>query len=333
MIWRSLSTQEGCILNARMQLSAQFRASKLERLELIGMISKALQYSLLVFVAGLLAHGQPQPADPHGETPLPKDPTQYVRQTIEHEITVENNDHTHWRYHLHREDEKNNIDRDVIQTKDGQLSRTMLINGQPLTAEQRQKDEERMHKFVVDPEERARKNKREKEDSAKAIQMLKAIPEAFIFKYDGMEEDQVRLTFSPNPGYDAPNRELEVFRAMQGKMWIDRNARRMTRIDGTLTEDVTFGWGLLGRLHKGGTFNVVQKQVGPDHWEVVSTDVNMKGHAIIFKTINVKQHEVLSNFRRMPDDLSVSQAYEMLQKGGSVSANNQSGTQGTAGVK
>ncbi|HET7873585.1 MAG TPA: hypothetical protein VFL42_13795, partial [Terriglobales bacterium] len=132
-----------------------------------------------------------------------------------------------------------------------------------------------------------------------------------------------RLKFSPNPRYNAPTRELEVFRAMEGKMWIDRNARRMTQIDGKLTEDVTFGWGLLGRLHKGGTFKVVQKQVGPDHWEVISTDVNMTGHAVIFKTINVKQHEVLSDFRRMPDDITVAQAYEMLEKGGAVSANNQ----------
>ncbi|HEX7285585.1 MAG TPA: hypothetical protein VF532_05350 [Candidatus Angelobacter sp.] len=297
------------------------------------MFSRIFQHGLLFVCLAMPLFAQPQPATVQAQATLPSDATQYVREVIEHEIAVENNDHTHWRYHLHREDEKNNLDRDVIQTRDGQLSRTLLINGQPLTADLRQKDEERMRKFVSDPEERARKNKRERDDSAKAIQMLKAIPEAFIFKYDGVEDDVVRLTFSPNPRYNAPNRELEVFHAMMGKMWIDRNARHMTKIDGTLFEDVTFGWGLLGRLHKGGTFNVVQKLVGPNHWEVVSTDVNMTGHAVIFKSINVKQHEVLSNFQRMPDDLSVSQAYEMLQKGGSVSANNQSPANGSAGVK
>jgi hypothetical protein len=320
-------------LNARMQRSAQAAASNQEQPGFNGMISRAFQHTLLVLFTCMLALAQREAAVSQVQNQLPKDANQYVREIIDHEIAVENNDHSHWRYHLHREDEKSNLDRDVIQTKDGQLSRTLLINGQPLTAEQRQKDEERMHKFVVDPEERARKNKREKEDGAKAIQLLRAIPDAFIFQYDGMQDEIVRLSFTPNPRYDAPTRELEVFRAMKGQMWIDRNARRMTKIDGTLTEDVTFGWGLLGRLHKGGTFVVVQKQVGPDHWEVISTDVNMTGHAVIFKTINVKQHEVLSDFHRMPDDISVAQAYEMLQKGGSVSANNQPGDRAPEGTK
>ncbi|HET7872935.1 MAG TPA: hypothetical protein VFL42_10530, partial [Terriglobales bacterium] len=160
--------------------------------EIFRMITRAFQYCLLVFVTTLLAYAQRQAAVPHVQSALPKDANQYVREIIDHEVAVENNDHTHWRYRLHREDEKSNLDRDVIQTKEGQLSRTLLINGQPLTQDQRQKDEERMHKFVVDPEERARKNKREKEDGAKAIQLLKAIPDAFIFSYDGLEDDLVR---------------------------------------------------------------------------------------------------------------------------------------------
>jgi len=282
---------------------------------------------LFCLCACTLAFAQSQGSARQGsESPLPKDANQYVREVIQREISIENNDHTHWRYHKHREDEKGSNDRDVIQTKDGQLSRTLLINGQPLNDEDRQKDRERMHKLVADPNERAKRNRREKEDGDKAVQMLRAIPEAFIFKYDGLEDDLVRLTFTPNPDYDAPTRELEVFRALSGKMWINRTAGRMARIDGTLFEDVTFGWGLLGRLHKGGTFNVVQKQVGPNHWEVVSTDVNMSGHAIVFKTINVRQHEVLSDFRRMPDDLTIAQAYQMLEQGGAISATNEAGT-------
>lgn len=289
---------------------------------------------LFCLCACTLAFAQSQGSAPQEpESPLPKDANQYVREVIQREVNIENNDHTHWRYLKHREDEKGSNVRDVIQTKDGQLSRTLLINGQPLNHEDRQKDQERMRKLVSDPNERAKRNKREKEDGDKAVQMLKAIPEAFIFKYDGPEDDLVRLTFSPNPDYDAPTRELEVFRALGGKMWINRAAGRLARIDGTLFEDVTFGWGLLGRLHKGGTFNVVQKEVGPNHWEVVSTDVNMSGHAIVFKTINVKQHEVLSDFRRMPDDLTIAQAYQMLEKGGAISANNEAGTPRPQGVK
>jgi hypothetical protein len=256
--------------------------------------------------------------------PLPKDANQFVKDTIKHQLEADAADHTHWRYHIHREDDKGAQDRDVIDTKEGQLARTLLINGRPLTAEQRTADQARMKKLVEDPGERAKRAKRAKDDEDKGIQMLKSIPEAFIFKYEGAENGEVILSFFPNPHYEAPTRELQVFRSMSGKMWIDRAELRMTRLDGSLFEDVTFGWGLLGRLNKGGTFSIKQSRVGDNHWEYVSLDVKMVGHAVIFKSINVKQQERLTDFHRVSDNLTISEAYQLLEKGdASVSAENQ----------
>ncbi|MGZ4861017.1 MAG: hypothetical protein ACXV8M_15765 [Candidatus Angelobacter sp.] len=256
--------------------------------------------------------------------PLPNDANQYVKDTIKHQMEADAADHTHWRYRIHREDEKGSQDRDVIDTKDGQIARTLLINGQPLTAEQRAADEARMRKLVDDASERAKREKRAKEDEDKGVQMLKAIPDAFIFKYQGAENGLVRLSFFPNPHYNAPTRELQVFRSLTGMMWIDRAGLRLARLDGSLFEDVTFGWGLLGRLNKGGTFSVTQSRVADDHWEIVSLDVKMSGHAVIFKSINVKQLQRISGFRRVSDNLTISEAYQLLEKGEApVSAQNE----------
>ena len=252
---------------------------------------------------------------------LPADPNQFVRQAIYHSIEAENNDHTHWRYRFHREDDKNNYDRDVVETRDGELARTIFIHGQPLTPEERQRDEERMRKLVSSEEERAERAKRIKDDGEKAQQMFKAIPDAFNFKYDGMQDGLVRLTFYPKPDYDPPSRELKVFRSMSGTVLIDPKERRLAEIDGRLFEDVTFGWGFLARLHKGGSFRVTQREIVPGHWEIVRLDVDMSGHAILFKNISFKQHEVKSEFRRVPDSLTMAQAYQLLEKGeGAVSA-------------
>ncbi len=241
-------------------------------------------------------------------------------------MEANNTDHTHWRYHIHREDEKGTQDRDVIETKDGEIARTLLINGQPLTPEQRADDEARMKKLIEDAGDRAKREKRGKEDRDKGDQMLKAIPDAFIFKYEGAENGQVRLSFSPNPHYDPPTRETQVFRSMSGQLWIDRAGGRLSRMDGALFEDVTFGWGLLGRLNKGGTFSVTQSRVGDDHWEIIGLDVKMTGHAVIFKSINVRQIQRLSNFHRVSDDLTISEAYQLLEKSEHpVSAENQPG--------
>jgi hypothetical protein len=288
---------------------------------------------LLLFLAslGVASHGQTT-ADTL--PPLPKDANELVKDAIKHQLEADAADHTHWRYRIHREDEKGSQDRDVIDTKDGQIARTLLIDGKPLTPEQRSADELRMKKLVEDPGERAKRDKRAKEDEDKLVQMLKAIPDAFVFKYEGAENGQVRLSFFPNPHYNAPNRELQVFRSMSGMMWIDRAALRMSRLDGSLFEDVTFGWGLLGRLNKGGTFSVLQSRVADDHWEVVSLDVKMSGHAVIFKSINVKQLQRITGFHRVSDKMTISEAYQLLEKGeATVSAGNETGAKGALSQK
>src|ERR1700748_2074751 len=104
---------------------------------------------LLLFMSvGLVLRAQ---TTPDTLPPLPKDANQLVRDAIKHQIETDAADHTHWRYHIHREDEKGSQERDVIDTKDGQIARTLLINGKPLTPEQRTVDEARMKKLVADP--------------------------------------------------------------------------------------------------------------------------------------------------------------------------------------
>ena len=284
---------------------------------------KFIWSGLLLLLAGVTA----TVADARSSTPqtsLPGDANQLVREAVQNELNGESNDHTHWRYHLHREDDRGSQDREVIETKEGSLAKTLLINGRPLTPEQRDLDEERMKKLVSDPVERAKRDHRVKQDEEKAHQLLKAIPDAFVFKYDGVEGNQVRLNFTPNAGFTPPTRELAVYHAMKGKMWIDQSARRLSRIEGQLFEKVNFGWGLLGHLEKGGSFRVLQQDVGNGHWSTVQLDVNMQGRAVVFKSLNIKQKETLTDFRRVPDDLSMSQALGILEKAGNtISANTQ----------
>jgi hypothetical protein len=281
-----------------------------------------LHFEWLFFVAAVLAGAgyQQPPAEP-----LPADLNQLVRDVVHHELEADASDHSHWRYRHHKETDGSAQDRDVIETREGSLARTLLINGQPLTPDQRNKDDERMRQLVDDPGERAKRERRAKQDEEKANELVRAIPDAFIFQYDGMDGNLTRLTFTPNPRYSPPTRELMVYHAMAGKLWVERSGLRLARIEGRLTEEVKFGWGILGRLDKGGTFKVVRQNVGDNHWDTVLLDVSMQGHIIIFKSLNVKQKEISTDFRRMPDDITLSRAFEMLKAdSSSVSASRQS---------
>src|SRR5579864_4796268 len=237
---------------------------------------------LLFLVAVAITAGTTEQRPAPSESPLPSDPNQFVREMVQRELDAQDHDHSLWRFRIHKEDDGNSQDREVIQTRQGSLAKTLLINGNPLTQEQRKKDQERMKNLVEDPSEQTRRAHRSKQDEDKARELLRAIPDAFLFKYDGTEGNLTRLTFSPNPHYSAPTRELMVYHAMTGRMTIDRASVRLVMIEGHLTEDVKFGWGLLGHLDKGGTFKVIQQKVSDNHWDQVFLDVNMTGRAVIF---------------------------------------------------
>jgi hypothetical protein len=266
-----------------------------------------------VISLGLLAMSLPVYGQ-NAASPPPADITNLVRDTVNNELKAIDSDHTRWMYRLHREDDKGSIDREVVETTEGNLSKTLLFNGQPLNTEQREKDKQRMHELVNDPEARIRREKREKDDAEKARQLLKGIPDAFLFTYDGMEDEMIRVAYRPNPHYDPPSREMTVYHAMTGTLLVHPSLKRLVRLEGRLFEDVNFGWGLLGHLDKGGSFKVVQKDVGQGHWESVLVDLNIRGRAVIFKTITVHQKQVFSGFRRVPDDITLNKALEILEK-------------------
>jgi hypothetical protein len=78
-------------------------------------------------------------------------------------------------------------------------------------------------------------------------------------------------------------------------------------------------------LQEDGTFDVRQQQVGPGHWEISLLKVNIHGRALFFKTISVQQDEKHTNFKRIPDELTLAQAADLVRKPQSSSGNSQSG--------
>ena len=95
---------------------------------------------------------------------------------------------------------------------------------------------------------------------------------------------------------------------MDGILLIDAKQIRLAKLSGTLVSDVEFGFGILGKLQKGGTFEVVQSEISPHDWEVSLLDVQISGRALFFHTIGEQQHEVKSQFAPVRPDLGVAEA-------------------------
>jgi hypothetical protein len=241
-------------------------------------------------------------------------PQELLRAVVGNELRSSEKDHSHWMYRDHDIEPAKNVVKECVDTSGGQLCRVLERDGHTLTWQEQQQEKQHIHDVVSNPGEQKKKQKAQQEDDRKAAELVNMLPTGFLYQYAGEEGDYTRLKFQPNPGFYPPSREAMVFHCMAGTILIDRRQKRLADMKGTLIRNVDFGWGMLGRLNKGGTFEVKREDVGDGHWVTTLLDVHIHGKALFFKTINAEQHEVTENFKRVPDRLTLIQGASMLEE-------------------
>ncbi len=220
-----------------------------------------------------------------------------------------------FRYLYRKEEDGKTTLKEVLETHDGTVARLLERDGKPLSADDNQAELARLTKLRGDPDAQAKRTKREHADGERANTMTQLLPQAFLYTYAGMVPGPNgpchRLLFAPNPNWTPPSREAEVYHGMTGELWIDAGQQRLARFQAHLVTDVNFGWGVVGRLFKGGTILVEQEDVGDHHWEPTHMRLNLTGKILLVKSLDINTTENLSDFHPI-EPMSVSAAITEL---------------------
>jgi len=267
--------------------------------------------SLVLGQAGIAQSSAPRPAI---------SPNELLRAVIANELRP-TSDADHWMYEVEKEEDGKKQFKEVVQTREGTLERLIATDGRVLSFAKQQEEAIRIENLVKNTQERQRLEELRKKDAKECEAFLRMIPDAFFFTYQGQEGGFVKLSFKPNPSFQPSSRAAHVLHAMEGEILVQSKEQRFAAISGRLVEDVRFGGGLLGHLDKGGTFSVRRTALGPAQWMLIAMDVNMNGKALFFKTIAVQQKEYRHNFRKLPDDLTLTDAAHILTNHVTLAAN------------
>lgn len=248
-----------------------------------------------------------------------------VRLTVANEVAAANHPEIHHMFRSRRQMPKGSQSRVYVETNQALAAMLIAVNDKPLTPEQQQAEENHLSSLMNNPEQLRKKAAREKEDEDRSLRIVKALPDAFCYEYAGTEnsaaglgkpgDELVKLKFKPNPAYNPPTHVEQVLTGMQGELLIDQETHRLARIDGTLFQEVTFGWGILGHLNKGGHFRVQQGDLGlgDGAWGITEMHLNLSGKILMFKGLNIVSDEVLSDFHRLPTQLTFAQGVQILK--------------------
>jgi hypothetical protein len=263
--------------------------------------------SFFAFAFVLLTLTRPSPA---------QDAKAIVTAAVHIELTADANDHTPFQYNDHDITPDHDTLFYVVETPQGNLKKKIQDHGHPLDPQQRQADDQRIQALLADTAAQQRARSNSNHDDNEAEEMLRLLPQAFIWTLTGQEGNVATLSFKPDPNFSPSGFEAKVLSAMGGQITVARTPGdrddRIASIKGTLLDDVTFGWGILGRLRKGGSFYVVRKEIAPGHWQMITSNVHINGHALFFKTIGSDEDEARTDFKLSPAK-TLQQASELLK--------------------
>ncbi len=266
----------------------------------------AAPFAVALLGFGLLAHAQDR---------MPVQPAQQlVADVIYNELNDRGCD-SFWQYSILRVSGSQNVDREQVETSDGPIFRLVKDHGNPLDAGERKREDLRLEELVQKPGAMAHIQQEHSKDEARMRKVIELLPRAFLFEYTGPSEGvQLRLSFRPNPAFTPASYEARIVHALGGTLVVNQRLKRLIEMDGRLIERVDFGYGFLGHVEKGGTFEIRREQVSEAHWKTNLVEVHFQGKVLLFKNVTKDQRELRSDFRPVPQDISLAEAKVLLDQ-------------------
>lgn len=252
-------------------------------------------------------------------------PSYLVREVVYNELH-DHDSHGYWRYWIEKHSGEETQLHEEVETPEGPVSRLELTDGKQLSAQAQQQEDSRIDHLLASPGAQTLHRKEYAEDENRIGRVLALLPDAFLYEPADIEASRAEmpecpcyhLHFHPNPNYPTHSIESRIFHAMAGDLWVSADNKRLVRLDGTLQDNVDFGYGILGRLYKGGWFRLVRTRVtvqaGAGDWKTRKLEVHMNGRAMLFKTIARETSEVRGGFTPVPADLSLRQAAALVRE-------------------
>ena len=132
--------------------------------------------------------------------------------------------------------------------------------------------------------------------------MVTAIGKAFIFRWAGRDSINgrpvVKLNFSPDPAYRSSARYATLYAHSRGTAWVDESSAQLIRAEAELTEDVSWGAGIIAKLYRGGQFTFEQREVAPLVWMPARYSYDFDGRKFLF-SLNVHERMEYTEFTRV----------------------------------
>ena len=157
--------------------------------------------------------------------------------------------------------------------------RLVSKDGQPVSAEElAEQDRERTRKasamarrLAEDPDkEHARQDRgwqRLRHDRAEVVDDIYVVYDIQMTGRENIEgHDTIAFSLTPKPASNPRTREGELMRRFSVHAWISETDYELVRLEAEAIDNVSFGLGVLARLHKGAQLSFLRRKINDEVW-------------------------------------------------------------------
>jgi hypothetical protein len=275
----------------------------------------AVRYPIPAFFTVFLLMAAAASGQPAANSPAALQPAQ-AQALVERALATElrsAQDASHpMRYRLRKSSPRLTTTKEIVETRDGDVARLLTVYDKPLSAADEQIEQDRLSALLADPSRQRHRKQSEEGDMGIVLKLLRMLPKAFLYQYAGVAGNVQKFTFRPNPAFDPPDMETRALTSMSGELWIDAAQERVARLEGHLQQDTNYGWGVLGKLDKGGWIVLEQADVGSRNWRIVRFQMKMNLR-LLFKVKDFDTIEEMTDYKPVPAALDYRQAIQILR--------------------
>jgi hypothetical protein len=170
--------------------------------------------------------------------------------------------------------------------------RLVKVDGKSLDPEVLAKNDEKHRKDVLDqvnesPADRAKRERRHAKLRAEERQIVDEIFALYDITLVGRDTvggyPTIVALLEPRRPYSPKLDDVRVLKKFRVRAWVHEAEYQVVKIEADAIEDVTFGWGVLGRLHKGALATFERRKVNDEVWLPARVHIRGTGRAVLFR--------------------------------------------------
>lgn len=107
-----------------------------------------------------------------------------------------------------------------------------------------------------------------------------------------------KLLLEPNPQFQPRSRSAEILTHARATIWIDEASGQLARGNAEIMKDISFGGGILGKIYRGGRFDMEQAEIALGIWFPTRYQYDFVGRKFLFG-FEIHEYTEISHYRRL----------------------------------